>query len=169
MEPEMEDCVEEYEEESEERTAEEKTEETTKQTAEKTSEKPEKTTENEGKTDKKPAYDKVKERLRERGNGYVETFTQHSTQIKIEFNVKAGTTFGVRSSLIKTLEAMKKDNLTMAIISRTSKIYDKYTELPSGDNFTDEIKVNEYNPPCAATKITCYVILQSKEKFNIIK
>eukprot|EP00978_Attheya_sp_CCMP212_P016517 scaffold43333_cov16-Attheya_sp.AAC.1 len=46
--------------------------------------------------------------MRERGEGYAETRPQYSTQIKIEFNVKAGTTFNVRSSLIKTLEEMKK-------------------------------------------------------------
>jgi hypothetical protein len=169
VEPEMEDCIEEYEEESEETTAVATPEEQTGETAAKNSEKPKKPKENEGKMDNKPAYDEAKERLRERGDGYVETFTQHSTQIKIEYNVKEGTTFGVRSSLIKTLEAMKKVDPTMAIISRTSKIYDKFTELPTGDKFTDEIKVSEYNPPRAATKITCYVILQSKEKFNVIK
>eukprot|EP00978_Attheya_sp_CCMP212_P019802 scaffold55887_cov37-Attheya_sp.AAC.1 len=49
------------------------------------------------------------------------------------------------------------------------KIYDKYLELPSGENFTDEITVKEYHPPRAASKITCYVALKSKVKFNEIK
>eukprot|EP00978_Attheya_sp_CCMP212_P046152 scaffold376796_cov47-Attheya_sp.AAC.1 len=79
--------------------------------------------------------------MRERGEGYVETFNQYSTQIKIEFNVKAGMTFDVRSSLIKTLEEMKKVDTTMAIVSRKSKIFEKYTELPSEEKFMEEINV----------------------------
>jgi hypothetical protein len=114
-------------------------------------------------------YSEAKERMRERGENYVETVMKYSTQIKIEFNVKAGTTFDVRSSLIKTLNIMKKADTTLAIVSRTSKIYEKYLELPSGEKFTDEITVKEYHPPRAATKITCYVNLQSKVKFNEIK
>eukprot|EP00978_Attheya_sp_CCMP212_P010298 scaffold24837_cov63-Attheya_sp.AAC.3 len=73
--------------------------------------------------------------MRERREGrYVETFNQYSTQIKIKFNVKAGTTFDVRSLLIKTLEEMKIVDTTMAIVSRKPRIFEKYTELPSGEN-----------------------------------
>eukprot|EP00978_Attheya_sp_CCMP212_P049542 scaffold678411_cov122-Attheya_sp.AAC.1 len=64
---------------------------------------------------------------------------------------------------------MKKSDPTMAIVSRTMKIYDKYLELPSGEKFTDEITVKEYHPPRAVSKITCYVALKSKVKFNEIK
>eukprot|EP00978_Attheya_sp_CCMP212_P028329 scaffold97599_cov32-Attheya_sp.AAC.1 len=105
----------------------------------------------------------------ERGEGYVETRPQYSTQINIEFNVKAGTMFDVRSSLIKILEVMKKVDTTMAIVSRKSKIFEKYTELPSGDKFTEEITVKVFHPPRAASKITCYVNLRSNVKFNEIK
>jgi hypothetical protein len=114
-------------------------------------------------------YSEAKERMRERGDNYVESYTQHTTHIKIEFNVKAGTTFDVRSSMIKTLNVMKKSDPTMAIVSKTMKMYDKYLELPSGEKFTDEITVKEYHPPRAASKITCYVGLKSKVKFNEIK
>eukprot|EP00978_Attheya_sp_CCMP212_P042733 scaffold265762_cov28-Attheya_sp.AAC.1 len=64
---------------------------------------------------------------------------------------------------------MKKSDPTMATVSKTMKIYDKYLELPSGEKFTDEITVKEYHPPHAASKITCYVALKSKVKFNEIK
>eukprot|EP00978_Attheya_sp_CCMP212_P004293 scaffold9391_cov59-Attheya_sp.AAC.1 len=112
---------------------------------------------------------KAKERMRERGEQYVESFTQYSTHIKIKFKVKSGMTFNVRSSLIKTLNVMKKCDPTLAIVSTHSKIYEKYLELPSGKKFTDEITVTEYHPPRAASKITCYVALKSKVKFNEIK
>jgi hypothetical protein len=171
-EPEMKDCIEEYEDEPEEKKEESKTEESkakNKVTFEETKEKHEN-------QPAKSFYERVlqddseaKERMRERGEGYAETRPQYSTQIKIEFNVKAGTTFDVRSSLIKTLEVMEKVDATMAIVSRKSKIYEKYTELPSGDKFTEEITVKAFHPPRAASKITCYVQLQSKVKFNEIK
>eukprot|EP00978_Attheya_sp_CCMP212_P039918 scaffold212471_cov54-Attheya_sp.AAC.1 len=114
-------------------------------------------------------YSEAKERMRERGENYVESYTQHTTHIKIEFNVKAGTMFDVRSSLIKTLNVMNKFDPTMAIVSKNMKIYDKYLELPSGEKFTDKITVKEYHPPRAASKINCYVALKSKLKFNEIK
>ena len=162
------DGVEEYEEENEEKTEEPKAnKETTKET-----------NGDHGKSKaKKSFYERavaedhsdVQEKLRERGEGYAETVNRYSTQIKIEFNVKAGTTFDVRSSLIKTLEVMKKVDTNMAIVSRKMLIYEKYTELPTGEKFTDEITVKEYHPPRASSKITCYVTLQSKVKFNEIK
>eukprot|EP00978_Attheya_sp_CCMP212_P017974 scaffold48631_cov57-Attheya_sp.AAC.2 len=82
---------------------------------------------------KDQGYSQAKERMHERGEEHVETFTKYSTHIKSKFNINAGTTFDVRSSLIKTLNVMKKVVTTMAIVSRTSKIYEKYLELPSGE------------------------------------
>eukprot|EP00978_Attheya_sp_CCMP212_P002412 scaffold4929_cov47-Attheya_sp.AAC.2 len=64
---------------------------------------------------------------------------------------------------------MKKVDTTIAIVSRKSKIFEKYTELPSGDKFTEEITVKVFHPPRVASKITCYVQLQSNAKFNEIK
>eukprot|EP00978_Attheya_sp_CCMP212_P021755 scaffold63939_cov54-Attheya_sp.AAC.2 len=98
-EPEMTDCIEEYEDEPEEKKEESKTEEskaknkvTFKQTKEKHENQPAKSFYERALQDDSEA----KERMRERGEGYAETRPQYSTQIKIEFNVKAGTTFDVR-------------------------------------------------------------------------
>eukprot|EP00978_Attheya_sp_CCMP212_P042519 scaffold260406_cov31-Attheya_sp.AAC.3 len=107
--------------------------------------------------------------MHESGEGYVEMFSQYSTQIMIEFNVKMGLTFDVRSSLIKTLKVMKKVDTTMAIVLRKSKIFEKYVELLSGDKFTEEITVKVFHPPRAISKITCYIALGSNVKFNEIK